>query len=77
MKLKSFKKTNQMASFSGRINFNSVHFHYPGHENKPVLNNVSFSLKNKETLAIVGPQAQEKAVSLNYYWDCMKGMLDQ
>ena len=55
------EKPTKMASFSGRINFNSVHFHYPGHENKPVLNNVSFSLKNKETLAIVGPTGSGKS----------------
>ena len=43
----------------GRLEFRSVSFHYPGAES-PVVNNVSFTVKAGETLAVIGSTGSGK-----------------
>ncbi len=54
-------KPQKLMSFSGNILFKNVCFHYISHPEKQVLNNLSFELKPKETLAIVGPTGSGKS----------------
>lgn len=52
-------KRSQTIDFKGNINVENLSFVYPGSKNK-VLNNVSFSLKEGESLAIVGESGSGK-----------------
>ena len=54
-------KPKKLTSFSGNIAFKNVCFHYASHPDKNVLNTLSFELKPKETLAIVGPTGSGKS----------------
>ena len=45
----------------GDIVFNSVSFAYPGAESTPVLDNISFSIKQGQTAAILGPTGSGKS----------------
>lgn len=53
-------KRSQTIDFKGNINVENLSFVYPGSKNK-VLNNVSFSLKEGESLAIVGESGSGKS----------------
>ena len=45
----------------GEIVFDSVSFAYPGSDNTPVLDNVSFNIKRGQTAAILGPTGSGKS----------------
>jgi len=62
-----------IATKSFDIEFNNVRFSY---ENRPVLQNVSFKLKEKTTTAIVGPSGGGKTTLCNLiarFWDVNSG----
>lgn len=46
---------------AGGINFNNVHFFYPGRPEVPVLRNVNLSIDDGECIAIVGPSGSGKS----------------
>ena len=54
----------KIQSFEGNIMFKSVSFAYKGFEDKPVLSDVSFSLKKGQLLALVGPTGSGKTTVL-------------
>jgi ATP-binding cassette subfamily B protein len=47
-------------NFSGDIRFEKVHFAYPGYEDKPILKDISFEMKPKQVVALVGPTGSGK-----------------
>ena len=47
---------------NGNINFENVSFYYK--DNEWVLNNISFSIENNKTLALIGHTGSEKLLSL-------------
>ena len=53
--------TQEKPEIKGNIIFDSVSFAYPGAENTPVLDNVSFSIKQGQTAAILGPTGSGKS----------------
>ena len=53
--------TQAKPEIKGNIVFDSVSFAYPGTENTPVLDNVSFSIKQGQTAAILGPTGSGKS----------------
>ena len=53
--------TQKKPEIKGNIIFDSVSFAYPGAENRPVLDNVSFSIKQGQTAAILGPTGSGKS----------------
>jgi len=64
-----------IATKSFDIEFNNVRFSY---ENRPVLQNVSFKLKEKTTTAIVGPSGGGKTTLCNLiarFWDVNSGSI--
>ncbi len=50
-------------TIKGDLSFNNVAFHY--NENSPILNDISFQVKEGETLAIVGPSGAGKSTIFN------------
>jgi ATP-binding cassette subfamily B multidrug efflux pump len=54
----------RLNDFQGQVSFDSVSFAYRGFEDKPVLNDVSFSLKQGQLLALVGPTGSGKTTVL-------------
>lgn len=57
MALKSFKDKTQ-------LKFNDVRFAYPTRSNKPILNKFTLSVKQGETLALVGPSGGGKSTTI-------------
>ena len=53
--------TQEKPEIKGNIIFDSVSFAYPGVENTPVLDTVSFSIKQGQTAAILGPTGSGKS----------------
>lgn len=53
--------TQEKPEIKGNIIFDSVSFAYPGAENTPVLDTVSFSIKQGQTAAILGPTGSGKS----------------
>lgn len=53
--------TQAKPEIKGNIVFDSVSFAYPGAENTPVLDTVSFSIKQGQTAAILGPTGSGKS----------------
>ena len=54
-------KPKKLTYFNGKITFKNVSFTYPTHPTKPVLEDISFDLNTKQTLAIVGPTGSGKS----------------
>lgn len=50
----------QLTSGRGVIEFRDVSFHYPGFQNRPVLQDISFTVKSGETVAILGATGSGK-----------------
>ena len=53
--------SNERPEIKGNIVFDSVSFAYPGEENSPALKNISFSIKQGQTVAILGPTGSGKS----------------
>ena len=51
----------RLSNFQGHLSFKNVSFAYPGHEDKQILNDISFSAKPGEMIAIVGPTGSGKS----------------
>lgn len=60
--------SHKKPALKGRIVFDSVSFAYPGAENVPVLDKVSFTIQKGQTAAILGPTGSGKS-SLIYLLD--------
>ncbi len=56
-----FAKSQLNRTYRGDITFENVTFVYPGGSNQPVINNLSFSVKQGESLAIIGPTGSGKS----------------
>ena len=52
-------------NFHGAVSFRNVHFHYPGHENNPILNNISLDIAAGSKVAIVGATGSGKTTLVN------------
>ncbi len=71
------QKSNEvrtLKSFKGNIEFDKVHFAYK--ENEWVLNDISFSLKEGESLAVVGATGSGKSTLINLlcrFYDVQRG----
>lgn len=52
--------TEKNINLKGNIAFNNVSFAYKNHEDKPILQDISFALKQKQWIAIVGPTGSGK-----------------
>lgn len=53
------EENNEQPNIIGNIEFNNVNFQYE--KNKPVLSNLSFSVKPGETIALIGPTGSGKS----------------
>ncbi|MGP1528947.1 MAG: ABC transporter ATP-binding protein [Treponema sp.] len=53
--------TDKKPSITGDIVFHAVSFAYPESKDRPVLENISFSIKSGQTLAIIGPTGSGKS----------------
>lgn len=56
-----YDKSQKDRSLMGNITFDNVTFAYPNGSNTPVINNLSFSVKQGESLAIIGPTGSGKS----------------
>ncbi|MFS0782037.1 ABC transporter ATP-binding protein [Bacillus sp. 1P06AnD] len=62
--------------FSGEVEFKHVHFSYSG--KAPILNNISFTAKAGQTIAIVGPTGSGKTTIINLltrFYDVQSGAI--
>lgn len=55
----------KLSGLMGNIDFRNVSFHYPSREMVNILENVSFSVRANEMLAIVGPSGSGKSTLVN------------
>ncbi len=55
------QKDYKLNSFTGKVSFQNLNFHYKSHPDKPVLKNISFNVKPGQTIAIVGPTGSGKS----------------
>ncbi|RAP32396.1 antibiotic ABC transporter ATP-binding protein [Candidatus Marinamargulisbacteria bacterium SCGC AG-414-C22] len=53
-----------LPEFNGNITFNNINFAYQGHEDKPILSNINFSIKPGDVCALVGPTGSGKTTIL-------------
>ena len=61
---------------SAEIEFKNVSFFYPGHSGSPILNNISFTVKPGEKIAILGSTGSGKSSLVNLiprFYDCTDG----
>ena len=54
-----------MESFNGALSFRNVHFHYPGQEKYPILNNINLDIAAGSKVAIVGATGSGKTTLVN------------
>lgn len=77
-----YGKGQQKRSLSGGITFDNVTFAYPNGSNTPVISNLSFSVEQGESLAIIGPTGSGKSTIvwlLLHFYEVNSGriLLDQ
>lgn len=56
-----FLVSGKIAELNGSIDFKNVKFTYPNESSLPAIKNLSFSIKNGESLAIIGPTGSGKS----------------
>ena len=54
-----------IGSFHGAVSFRNVQFHYPGHENNLILNNITLDIAAGSKVAIVGATGSGKTTLVN------------
>jgi ATP-binding cassette subfamily B protein len=77
-----YDKSHENRKLRGNITFDNVTFAYPSGSNTPVINNLSFSVEQGESLAIIGPTGSGKSTIvwlLLHFYEANSGriMLDQ
>ena len=77
-----YPKSGESRSIKGNITFENVTFTYPGGGEFPAIKELSFSVKEGESLAIIGPTGSGKStiawLLLHFYdADCGRILLDQ
>ncbi|MEI8102394.1 MAG: ABC transporter ATP-binding protein [Chlorobium sp.] len=59
------RENTENKSFTGKLSFQNVRFHYPGQENHPVLDNITLDIAAGSKVAIVGATGSGKTTLVN------------
>ncbi|MEI7694503.1 MAG: ABC transporter ATP-binding protein [Chlorobium sp.] len=59
------RENTENKSFTGKLSFQNVRFHYPGQENHPVLDNITLDIAAGSRVAIVGATGSGKTTLVN------------